>query len=195
MTSQPQPRLTPEEYLAIERQAAYKSEFFNGEMYAMSGASPQHVLIVTNVVAELRQQLKLRPCTVYSTDLRVKVSPTGLYTYPDVIVVCVQPQFNDQQKDTLLNPTLIVEVLSDSTQDYDRGEKFEHYRTLPSLTEYVLIAQDKLRLEHFVRQPDNRWLLAETNRLDETLHLPSIDCELALAEVYDKVDALGGDVL
>jgi Uma2 family endonuclease len=192
MTSQAKVRITPEEYLAIERQAAYKSEYFNGKMFAMSGASPRHVLIVTNVVAELRRQLKQRRCTVYSTDLRVKVSPTGLYTYPDVIVVCDQPQFNDQQKDTLLNPTLLVEVLSESTKDYDRGEKFEHYRTLTSLAEYVLIAQDKHHFEHFVRQPDNRWLLAETNRLEDTIHLPSIACDLALAEVYDKVDTLNG---
>ena len=192
MTLQAKIRITQEEYLAIERQAAYKSEYFNGEMFAMSGASPRHVLIVTNVVAELRRQLKQRPCTVYSTDLRVKVSPTGLYTYPDVIVVCTQPQFNDEQKDTLLNPTLIVEVLSESTKDYDRGEKFEHYRTLISLAEYVLIAQDKPHFEHFVRQPDNRWLLAETNRLEDTIHLPSIACNLALAEVYDKVDILEG---
>ena len=109
-----------------------------------------------------------------------------------VIVVCTQPQFNDEQKDTLLNPTLIVEVLSESTKDYDRGEKFEHYRTLISLAEYVLIAQDKPHFEHFVRQPDNRWLLAETNRLEDTIHLPSIACDLALAEVYDKVDILEG---
>lgn len=192
MTLQAKIRITPEEYLAVERQAAYKSEYFNGEMFAMSGASPRHVLIVTNVVAELRRQLKQRPCTVYSTDLRVKVSPTGLYTYPDVIVVCAQPQFNDEQKDTLLNPTLIVEVLSESTKDYDRGEKFEHYRTLISLAEYVLIAQGKPHVEHFVRQPDNRWLLAETNRLEDTIHLPSIACDLALAEVYDKVNTLEG---
>ncbi len=192
MTSRAKASITPEEYLTIERQAAYKSEYFNGEMFAMSGASPRHVLIVTNVVAELRRQLKPRPCTVYSTDLRVKVSPTGLYTYPDVIVVCDQPQFNDEQKDTLLNPTLIVEVLSESTKDDDRGEKFEHYRTLTSLAEYVLIAQDKPHFEHFVRQPDNRWLLAETNRLEDTIHLPSIACDLALAEIYDKVDTLEG---
>jgi Uma2 family endonuclease len=192
MTSQAKVRITPEEYLAIERQAAYKSEYFNGEMFAMSGVSPRHVLIVTNVVAELRRQLKQRSCTVYSTDLRVKVSPTGLYTYPDVIVVCDQPRFNGVQKDTLLNPTLIVEVLSESTKDYDRGEKFEHYRTLTSLAEYVLIAQDKPHFEHFVRQPGSRWLLAETNRLEDTIHLPSIACDLALAEVYDKVDTLAG---
>ena len=180
--------LTPEEYLAIERKAEYKSEYFNGEMFAMAGASERHVLIVTNVVAELRGQLRRRPCTVYSTDLRVRVSPTGLYTYPDVVVVCGQAQFADDQKDTLLNPTLIVEVLSESTKDYDRGRKFEHYRTLTSLSEYVLIDQDKHHVEHFVRQPENRWLLSETNRLEDTIHLSSISCDLALAEVYDKVE-------
>ena len=188
MSLQPKTYLTPEEYLALERKAEYKSEYLAGEMFAMSGASPRHVLIVTNVVAELRGQLKQRPCTVYSSDLRVKVSPTGLYTYPDVVVVCDQPQFADEQRDTLLNPTLIVEVLSESTKDYDRGEKFEHYRTLPSLSEYVLIAQDKYHVEHFVRQPDNRWLLSETNWLEDTIHLSSIDCDLALIEVYDKVE-------
>lgn len=188
MSLQPKTHLTPEEYLALERKAEYKSEYFAGEMFAMARASERHVLVVTNVVAELRGQLRHRPCTVYSTDLRVRVSPTGLYTYPDVIVVCGQAQFADDQKDTLLNPTLIVEVLSESTKDYDRGGKFEHYRTLASLSEYVLIAQNKYHVEHFVRQPDNRWLLWETNRLEDTIHLPSIECALALIEVYDKVE-------
>jgi Uma2 family endonuclease len=190
MSSQPQAFITPEEYLARERQAEQKSEYFNGEIFAMSGASPRHVLIVTNVVAELRGQLKQRPCTVYSTDLRVKVSATGLYTYPDVVVVCDTPQFDAEHKDTLLNPTLIVEVLSDSTEGYDRGGKFEQYRTLPSFVEYVLIAQDKHHVEHFVRQADNRWILSETNRLEDTITLTSIDCTLALQEVYDKIDLL-----
>jgi Uma2 family endonuclease len=139
MSTQPKTFISPEQYLAIERKAERKSEYFNGEMFAMAGASESHVLIVTNVVAELREQLRGRPYTVYSTDLRVKVSPTGLYTYPDVVVVCGQPQFADDQRDTLLNPTLIVEVLSESTQDYDRGEKFEHYRSIASFHEYVLI--------------------------------------------------------
>lgn len=156
MALQPKSFLTPEEYLVIERKAEYKSEYFNGEMFAMSGVSPSHVLIVSNIVAELRGQLKQKPCNVYSSDLRVRVSPTGLYTYPDVVVVCGQPQLADEQKDTLLNPTLIVEVLSDSTQDYDRGRKFEHYRSLSSFTEYLLIAQDRCHVEHFVRQADNR---------------------------------------
>jgi Uma2 family endonuclease len=119
--------------------------------------------------------------------MRVKISPTGLYTYPDVTVVCGEAQFEDTQQDTLLNPTLIVEVLSESTEAYDRGGKFAHYRKLASLMEYVLIAQTKPHVEHYVRQPDNRWLLAEADSLHQTLHLPSIDCHLALAEVYDKV--------
>jgi len=188
MSLQPKPCITPAEYLAIDRKAEYKSEYFNGEMLAMSGASERHVSIVANVMYLLVGQLKGRPCKAYASDMRVKVSPTGLYTYPDVVVVCDQPQFADEQRDTLLNPTLIVEVLSESTKDYDRGEKFEHYRTLPSLSEYVLIAQDKYHVEHFVRQPDNRWLLSETNLLEDTIHLSSIACDLALAEVYDKVE-------
>ena len=188
MSLQPKTFLTPEEYLAIERKAECKSEYFNGEMFAMSGASPSHVLIVSNIVAELRGQLKQKPCRVYSADLRVRVSPTGLYTYPDVVVVCGQPKFADDQKDTLINPTLIVEVLSDSTQDYDRGRKFEHYRSLSSFSEYLLIAQDRCHVEHFVRQADNRWLLSETNKIEDILHLSSVDCNLALTEVYDKVE-------
>src|ERR1044072_9754283 len=132
MASHPKNYFTPEEYLEMERKADCKNEYFNGEIFAMGGASPRHVLIVTNVVSELRTQLKNRPCTVYSTDLRVRVSATGLYTYPDVIVVCGEPRFADDHRDTLLNPTLIVEVLSNSTKDYDRGDKFEQYRALES---------------------------------------------------------------
>jgi len=188
MSLQPKTHLTPEEYLAIERKAEYKSEYFNGEMFAMAGASERHISIVANLMYIVVGQLRGRPCKAYSNDMRVRVSPTGLYTYPDVVVVCGQAQFADDQKDTLLNPTLIVEVLSESTKDYDRGRKFEHYRTLTSLSEYVLIDQDKHHVEHFVRQPENRWLLSETNRLEDTIHLSSISCDLALAEVYDKVE-------
>ncbi|MEA3416681.1 MAG: Uma2 family endonuclease [Thermodesulfobacteriota bacterium] len=192
MSFELKPRVTYEEYLALERKAERKSEYFNGEIFAMAGASPQHVLIVTNVVSELRSQLKTRPCTVYSTDLRLKVNATGLYTYPDVIVVCGEPQFDDDHKDTLLNPTLIVEALSESTKDYDRGGKFEQYRMIESFVEYVLIAQNKRHVEHFVRQADNRWLLSETNRPEDTLELSSIACNLMLTEVYDKVELWGG---
>jgi Uma2 family endonuclease len=188
MSSQAQKHYTPEEYLALERQAPCKSEYYAGEIFAMAGASRWHNLIVANVVGELRSQLKGRPCATYPSDIRVKVSPTGLYTYPDVTVVCGEAQFEDNQQDTLLNPTLIVEVLPESTEAYDRGGKFAHYRKLAFLMEYVLIAQTKPHIEHYVRQPDNRWLRVEADSLHNAVHLASIDCRLALAEVYDKVD-------
>ncbi len=184
---QPKPRLTPEQYLAHERAAERKSEYFDGEVFAMAGASPAHALIVTNVVRELSTQLRTRHCNVYSSDLRVKAATTGLYTYPDVVVACGELRFDDEQEDTLLNPTVIVEVLSESTQDYDRGGKFEQYRTIDSFAEYVLIAQDKPHVEHFARQPDGRWILAETNHLEDQIEIPSIGARLALADVYEKV--------
>lgn len=188
MSSQTLVRLSPEEYLTLERQAEFKSEYYAGEVFAMAGASARHALIVFNIGGELRAQLKQRPCSGYTSDLRVRVNATGLYTYPDVVVVCGESQWADNQKDTLLNPTLIVEVLSESTKDYDRGGKWEHFRTLDSLAEYVLVAQDKVHVEHYVRQSDNRWLLSETNNVADTITVPSIGCNLALSEVYDKVE-------
>jgi len=181
-------RCGPEEYLAFERSHAERHEYFAGEMFAMGGASERHNLIVTNVVGELRSQLKARPCRTYANDMRVKVAQTGLYTYPDIVVVCGEARFDDEQRDTLLNPTVLVEVLSKSTEAYDRGEKFAHFRKLPSLAEYLLIAQDTVHVEHYVRQPDHQWLLSETDHLDGRVPLPAIGCELALAEIYDKVD-------
>ena len=188
MNPQLKPRLTPEDYLALERCAEYKSEYFNGEIFAMAGASRAHNTIVLNTGSEIRQHLKNRPCRAYVSDMRVKVSPTGLYTYPNVVVVCGKEQFEDTHLDTLLNPTLIIEVLSDSTEAYDRGRKFEHYRHLDSLVEYVLIAQQRPHIESYRRQPDQQWLLTECSGLEATLRLPSIDCDLVLAEIYDKVD-------
>ena len=138
--------LTPEAYLTLEESAPEKNEYVDGEIFAMTCASEPHNLIVVNTVRELGNQLKKRPCKVYASDMRVKVSPTGLFTYPDVVVVCGQAQFDDSHRDTLLNPTLIVEVLSESTEAYDRGRKFEHYRKLESLAEYVLIAQHRLHV-------------------------------------------------
>jgi len=188
MNPQLKPRLTPEDYLAIERSAEFKSEYFDGEIFAMAGASRAHNSIVLNTGSEIRQHLKNRSCKAYVNDMRVKVSPTGLYTYPDVVVVCGKEQFEDTHLDTLLNPTLIIEVLSDSTEAYDRGRKFEHYRHLDSLVEYVLIAQQRPHVESFRRQSDQHWLLTECSGLDGTLRLESIDCDLALAEIYAKVE-------
>jgi Uma2 family endonuclease len=188
MSLQAKPLLTPEEYLALERNAEHKSEYFAGEVFALAGASERHNLIVGNVFAGLHPQLRNRPCKVYASDMRAKVHATGLYTYPDVVAVCDEARFDDDQKDTLLNPTVILEVLSESTEAYDRGRKFAHYRKLESLAEYVLIAQETHHVEHYLRQPDNQWLLSESDGLQDAIHLPSINCHLALADVYDKVD-------
>jgi Uma2 family endonuclease len=178
---------TPEEYLALEREAEYKSELINGQIYAMSGASEEHNLITLNLASEIRQQFKGRSCRVYSADMRVKVSSTGMYTYPDVVAVCGGSIFEDSEVDTLTNPTVITEVLSPSTEAYDRGEKFAHYRRLPSLQEYVLISQDKLRVEHYLRHGDE-WIFTELSELDDTLQLTAVDCSVALRDIYDKVE-------
>jgi Uma2 family endonuclease len=188
MSTQPKPWLAPEQYLEIERLAEYKSEYYQGEMFAMAGARWNHNLIAGNLVGELRQQLRSRPCSATPSDMRVRVSATGLYTYPDVVVVCGPPQFLDDQRDTLLNPTLIAEVLSPSTEAYDRGRKFEQYRTLESLAEYLLISSQRVSAELFARQPDGRWLLTAAASLEDTLELPATGVNLPLAGLYEKVE-------
>ncbi|MBF0476064.1 MAG: Uma2 family endonuclease [Deltaproteobacteria bacterium] len=179
--------VTPEEYLALERAAEHRSEYINGQIFALAGGNRQHNQITVNIAGELNSQFRGRTCTVYVSDMRVKVSPTGLYTYPDVVAVCGEPLVEDDHLDTLLNPTVIMEVLSDSTEAYDRGGKFAHYRRLPSLKEYVIIAQDQARVEHFVRQ-DAQWVMTEIDDLTGTLSLDSIGCRLPLLEIYDKVE-------
>jgi Uma2 family endonuclease len=178
--------LTVEEYLALERSSEIRHEYVDGGMVAMTGGSAEHSLIIGNLVAELRAQLKRRPCRVHPTDLRV-LAPSGLYTYPDVVAVCGESRFEDEHRDTLLNPTLIAEVLSPSTESYDRGRKFEQYRTLESLREYLLVSQDRPRVEQYLRQDGNLWLFKDVAGLDQVVALPSLECELALAEIYDKV--------
>jgi Uma2 family endonuclease len=182
------PLLTPEEYLAIERRAETKSEYFGGEIFLRAGASEPPYLIVANLVGEFRSQLKKRSCKVYPSDMRVKIQATGLHTYPDVVVVCGEPKFEDDHKDTLLNPTLIVEVLSDSTEAYDRGKKFDHFRTVDSLSDYLLVAQDHPKVEYYTRQPNGKWLLSVFNNLQEVIELAEVACELPLNEIYDKVE-------
>jgi Uma2 family endonuclease len=184
---QPKPSLSPEEYLAIERQAEIRSEYLDGEMFAMAGGSRAHNLIVTNIVRELSLHLKKRPCEVYSGDQRVRIPEIDLYTYPDVVVACGEPRFEDEHLDTLLNPVLIVEVLSTTTEAYDRGKKFQYSQEIDSLVEYVLVAQDQHRVERFLRQDGNEWLLTTTTGLESTVSLTSIQCTLDLAEIYDKV--------
>ncbi|MCU1266631.1 MAG: hypothetical protein JWM21_2949 [Acidobacteria bacterium] len=180
-------RISPQEYLALERKATNKSEYYKGEVFAFAGASEPHNLIVSNVLTLFNLQLKTKPCKVYPSDMRVKVSETGLYTYPDVTVVCGEVEVEDEHLDTLLNPTVIVEVLSPSTEKDDRIVKFAHYRRLPSVNTYVLIAQDSLRLEQYVRLEDGRWVLSEYSDLEVTADIQSINCKLPLKDVYHKV--------
>jgi Uma2 family endonuclease len=183
-------RYTPEEYLALERKAEFKSEYCNGFITAMSGASRKHNLVAGNIYAVVWNQLRDRPCEVYVGDMRVRTSPTGLYAYPDVVAVCGEPKFLDDELDTLLNPTLIVEVMSPSTEGYDREGKFEHYRTLRSLKEYVLVAQDQVLVERRTRQ-GRKWASTEYRNIEETLVLESIGCAIPLREIYAKVELAG----
>ena len=186
--SSPKPSLlTPGEYLALERKSEIRSEYIAGRMFAMSGASRRHSLIAGNFYRELSSQLRDRACEAHIADLRVKVSPTGLYTYPDIVAVCGEVKLEDEHFDTLLNPTVIVEVLSESTEAYDRGEKFAHYRRLDTLREYVLVAQDKIRIEHYRREGEE-WILSEVSGPDATLHLGSLDCHVPVAAIYEKVE-------
>jgi Uma2 family endonuclease len=186
MASEAKQRLTIQEYLAFERQSETKNDYVNGEIFAMTGASRIHNLITGNIFGEIRNQLRGRPCEVYMEAMRVR-APSDLFTYPDVVVVCGERRFDDSEFDTLLNPTLIFEVLSPSTEAYNRGIKAERYRAIPSLSEYVLVAQDRIHIEHYIRQATDRWLLEELSDLGETLELPSIDCRLSPAEIYEQV--------
>jgi Uma2 family endonuclease len=187
MSSRPKTYLTPEEYLAIERRNEYKSEYIDGEMVAMTGASRRHNLITTSITGQLYPQLRGRACESYSGDMRVRIPTTRAYMYPDAVVVCGEPQLEDDYLDALLNPTVLVEVLSESTERYDRGRKFGFYRTIESLAEYVLVAQDECRVEQYAKQPDGRRLLTDHRSLEDVVEPASIQCTLRLSEVYEKV--------
>ena len=180
-------RLTPEEYLERERAAEYKSEYAGGEIVAMSGAKEAHVLITWNTGAALHAQLRGRPCRAYVSDMRVAVATAGSYRYPDVVALCEVPRFLDERRDTLLNPSVIVEVLSASTEKTDRIEKWAEYRRLESLQEYVLVAQDQMRVECYRRHGDV-WIFRELSEPDAVLELPSVGCAVALRDVYERVE-------
>jgi Uma2 family endonuclease len=181
-------RLSVAEYLAFERPSTVKHEFFDGEIFAMAAANESHNLITGNLVGELGNQLRVGPCRVYASDMRV-VLATGLRTYPDVVVVREKPQFEDDCHDTLLNPLVIFEVLSPTTELYDQTRKFAHYRTCPSLREYVLVSQDQSLVEHFARQPETgQWLLTARESLDAELELPALKIRISLREVFAKVE-------
>ena len=178
--------ITPQEYLALERKAHCKSEYLDGHIIAMSGASFKHSLIISNISGELHLQFKGRGCSVHTNDMRVRPNPRDSYFYPDVVVVCGEPQFEDEAFDTLLNPIVIVEVLSPSTEAYDRGEKFRRYQQLASLKEYVLVSQDKVWVEHH-RRHGAQWILSHYRSLEEVLPLTSIGCEVPLRDIYARV--------
>lgn len=180
-------RITPQEYLIRERQASIKSEFYQGEIFAMGGGSANHSLIAANLVREVGNALKGRPCAVFNSDLRVQVQSTGLYAYPDATIVCGELLFDDDHRDTLLNPTVIVEVLSDSTEKYDRGKKSNHYRQIASLKELILIAQDRSHVERFTRQPNGDWLFHEQKEITADFELKSLGISIAISELYRGV--------
>jgi Uma2 family endonuclease len=188
MSSQHKTLISPEEYLSIERKSEIKHEYFAGEMFAMVGASKRHNLITANIIRILGNQLLDRPCNVYPSDMRVKVSATGKYTYPDVVVACEEEKFDGVENDTLLNPIMVIEVLSESTEAYDRGKKFEHYQSIESLTEYLLVAQDPYRIEQYVRQSNREWRYSEYHNVEDIVKINIIGCELALKDVYAKVE-------
>lgn len=180
--------LTPAEYLALERQQTDdKHEYLHGRITAMSGASRKHNLLVGNAFASLHAQLRGRGCEVYSNDMRVHIPTTGLYTYPDIVALCEEPVFEDDSFDTLLNPGVIIEVLSASTEAYDRGAKFGHYRGIESLQAYVLIAQDRPHIELFERGADGSWVLREAMGLDGRIELEALGCILELSAVYERI--------
>jgi Uma2 family endonuclease len=189
MRAQPRPFLTETEYLERELVSTIKHEYYAGEIFAMAGGSEAHNLIASNVNASIYAQIRGRGCRIYPSDMRIKIVNTGLYTYPDVTIVCGMPEFaNMTKRDTLLNPTIIIEILSPSTERYDRGVKFQNYRTIETLQEYILIAQNKYYIERYIRQERNTWLLTEAIGIDSAIGLESIQCTLALADVYELVD-------
>ncbi|HEY6345282.1 MAG TPA: Uma2 family endonuclease [Bryobacteraceae bacterium] len=188
MSTHPRTLLTPQEYLEIERKAEFRSEYRAGEMFAMAGAREAHNLINGNAAGELRNQLRRTPCRVYSNEMRVLVPAADLYVYPDVVVVCDQPRFADEEFDTLLNPLVLVEVLSASTEAYDRGKKFEYYATLPSVREYLLLTTEYMHADLFTREAGGKWVVSSASRAEDFIEFSSIPCRLSLRDAYEKVE-------
>lgn len=184
-------KFTLEEYIAIEEASEIKHEFRDGKILAMAGAAPDHVGIVSDLTYLIRSQLRGNQCRVYAADLRVRVTPEGRYSYPDLVVVCGTPVFDDTKPQALINPTLIIEVLSDSTAAYDRGDKFHDYRQVPTLTDYVLVAQDRAYIEHYQRQGESEpWLYQAAEGLDATLLISGLNLSLPLVDVYAQADGI-----
>jgi len=190
MSTHPKTFLPPEQYLEIERKAEYKSEYYAGEMFAMAGGREPHSLLAVQAAHLLSNAFEGRACRVYNSDMRVRVGDTGLFTYPDVSAVCGPSQFLDDITDTLLNPNLIIEVLSPSTEAYDRGRKFELYRTIPSLAQYVIIASDRVYVDLYTRDRWERWILASAWKPEDVVQLTSVECSMRIADLYSKTGLL-----
>ncbi len=186
MSSLPNYYLSPEEYLAVERKAEHKSEYVDGTMYAMAGGSERHNLIAGNIITELNIQLRKAPCRVYPSDLKVRVPESRKFFYPDVSVVCGETEFADDERDVILNPVLVIEVLSESTAAFDRGKKFQSYQQIESLQEYLLVAQDEYVVEHYLRQENGHWLYTKVTGLENSILLPTLKRQLSLSDIYSK---------
>jgi Uma2 family endonuclease len=187
MTRIPKTPISPEAYLEIERKAEFKSEFHDGEVYAMSGGTYRHSRLKTRLTALFELALRGKPCRPTDSDMRVHIPELGNFTYPDLSIVCGKPEFLDAKQDTLTNPTVLFEVLSESTAAFDRGKKFFYYRHLSSLQDYLLVSQDEPLIEHYSRQPNGGWLFT-TVEAGQILHLASLDCSIAVDEIYHDID-------
>jgi Uma2 family endonuclease len=187
MQAQEQHHISPEEYLTGEREGDIRHEYFAGEVFAMAGASREHNQISTNIVRLLGNQLLEKPCSVFASDMKVKIQKKKKYSYPDIVIVCEKEEYEDEHNDVLLNPVVLIEILSDSTEAYDRGDKFSHYQEIPSFGEYILVSQYTLKMERFTRQPDKSWVYTIYQGTEDILSVETIDCDLPLAEVYRKV--------
>lgn len=179
---------TPEEYLAMEENADFKSEYFQGEIFAMAGATANHSRIVRNLLARMTMAFENKNCEAFGLDMRLWIEAVKLFTYPDVVVSCGKLKFHQDRSDTIINPLLLVEVLSESTQNYDRGQKFFLYRAIESLKDYVLVDQYQFQVEHFSKEEDGRWVLTECNKAEDILSIPRIDFRISLKDIYDRVE-------
>jgi Uma2 family endonuclease len=188
MSAQPRPRITPEEYLELDRAAEYRSEYYNGEMFAMAGGTNNHALLIGATYAAIRPVARARGCRVYVSEMRLRVQSGRLHAYPDVMVICGNPVFIDTRDDTVTNPVLIVEVLSKSTEALDRGLKSTQYRTIETLREYVIVSQWEPRVEVFRRRSAQEWLMTEYAGLDAVCALESLECQIPLAAIFEDVE-------
>ena len=188
MSTRALPFLTPEQYLEIERAAEVRSEYIAGEIFAMSGGSLNHARISANALRRMMEQLDRKPCEAAGADMKIFCARASMFTYPDVVVICGPPKFLDQRHDVITDATAIVEVLSPSTRNYDRSEKFRYYRSLESFSEYLLLEQDEMRAEHHVRQPDGSWLFREITDPAAEIAMDPIGCRLRLESLYERVE-------